>query len=112
MKKYTLTKKKSGTKKTKKSQKGSGFFTTEIKKYSNLKYKDSSFVLPNLLCPIKGCNGKEFKHRYLKISTRAKAFLLDTNFFDNKYNSFTCIKCGFVQLYSGKIKYESQNLSK
>ncbi len=93
-----------------KTQKGKGIFKTEIKSYSHLQYKDNSFVLPNLICPIKGCSGKEFKHRYLKISTRAKAFLLDTNFFDNRYNSFTCMKCGFVQLYSGNIKYESKDL--
>ena len=95
---------------TTKTQKGRGIFKTDIKTYSNLKYKDSSFKLSNLVCPVKGCNGKEFKQRMLKISTFGKALLLDTNFFNNKNNAFTCTKCGFIQLYSANITYDSEKV--
>ncbi len=91
------------------TQKGCGLFTTHIKTYRNLKYKDSKFILPILICPAKGCNGKEFKHKYLKISTRGKSFI-ESNLFSNKHNSFTCMKCGFIQMYSANITYDSDKV--
>ena len=96
----------------KRSQKGRGLFTTEVKVYSNIKLKDGSFVLNNLACNVKGCNGKAFKHHKVKLGTLAKSFLLDTDFFDNKYNAFTCINCGCVQFYSGRVEYESEKIGK
>jgi predicted nucleic-acid-binding Zn-ribbon protein len=92
-----------------KSQKG-GLFKVKQKEYSNVTYKDSSFSQKKLTCPTKGCNGNIFKHRELKLGTKWKSYLLDTDFFDNKYNSFTCTKCGYVQLYSGRIKYDAEEI--
>ena len=91
------------------SQKG-GLFKVKPKEYTNVTYKDSSFSQRKLTCPAKGCNGTVFKHRELKLGTKWKSFVLDTDFFDNKYNSFTCTKCGYVQLYSGRIKYDSEEV--
>lgn len=91
--------------KSTRSQHGKGLFKTNTKKYTNLKYKTNSFVLPKLVCT--KCQGDEFKHKKLKLGTKTKSFLLDTDVFDNTYGAFTCVKCGFVQFYSENTKYDS-----
>jgi predicted nucleic-acid-binding Zn-ribbon protein len=101
---------KSKSKSNKKTSHKGGLFNVKPKEYSNVTYKDSSFVMKKLTCPSKGCNGTIFKHRELKLGTKWKSFLLDTDFFDNKYNSFTCTKCGYVQFYSGRIKYDAEEI--
>jgi predicted nucleic-acid-binding Zn-ribbon protein len=93
------------TQKKSKSQRGKGLFKTDTKKYTQLRYKSQNFVLPKLVCT--KCQGDEFKHKKLKLGTKAKSFLLDTDAFDNTYGAFTCVKCGFVQFYSENTKYES-----
>jgi predicted nucleic-acid-binding Zn-ribbon protein len=99
------------TKKINRSQKGKGLFSTDVKEYGNLKYKDNSFTLPQLVCTVKGCNGKDFKHRSLKLGTKMKSYLLDTDVFDNAYSAFTCVNCGFVQFYSDNTKFGSKKSS-
>ncbi len=91
--------------KSTRSQRGKGLFKTNTKKYTDLQYKKSSFVLPVLVCT--KCQGDEFKHRKLKLGTKMKSFLLDGDAFDNTYGAFTCTKCGFVQFYSEKTVYKS-----
>jgi predicted nucleic-acid-binding Zn-ribbon protein len=91
--------------KSTRSQHGKGLFKTNTKNYTNLKYKKNNFVLPKLVCT--KCQGDEFKHKKLKLGTKAKSFLLDTDVFDNTYGAFTCVKCGFVQFYSENTKYDS-----
>jgi len=93
------------TKVNKTMQNGSGIFGTYPKSYNNLTYKGSNFRLPVLKCTVHGCNGKMFKHRILKINTVGKAILFDSDFFDNSFNSFTCVNCGFVQFYSRNTTY-------
>lgn len=93
------------TQKKSKSQHGKGLFKTNTKKYTNLQYKDKKFVLPRLVCT--KCQGDNFKHKKLKLGTKAKSFLLDSDAFDNTYGAFTCVNCGFVQLYSENTKYDS-----
>ena len=90
-----------------KAKRGGGLFSTDVKTYTMVKYPNSSFMLPELVCPVRGCNGKEFKNHVLKLGTQTKSFLLDTDVFDNAYNAFTCMNCGFVQFYSRKITYDS-----
>jgi predicted nucleic-acid-binding Zn-ribbon protein len=88
------------------SQRGKGLFTTNTKKYTNLRYKNRNFELPKLVCT--KCNSDEFKHKKLKLGTKMKSFLLDTDAFDNTYGAFTCTNCGFVQFYSENTKYNSE----
>jgi predicted nucleic-acid-binding Zn-ribbon protein len=92
--------------KSHKSQHGKGLLKTHTKKYTNLRYKNQDFNLPKLVCT--KCNEDEFKHKKLKLGTKVKSFLLDTDVFDNTYGSFTCINCGFVQFYSENTKYDSE----
>ena len=94
--------------KSHKSQRGKGLFTTNKKKYTNLQYKKSNFVLPVLVCT--KCQGDIFKHKKLKLGTKAKSFLLEGDVFDNTYGAFTCVKCGFVQFYSENTKYISNKI--
>jgi predicted nucleic-acid-binding Zn-ribbon protein len=99
-------------KKSLKAKRGGGFFTTDVKTYANLSYPKSDFRLPKLVCTVRGCNGDEFKNHVVKLGTQKKSFLLDTDVFDNAYNAFTCLKCGFVQFYSRKLVYVSTKISK
>ena len=41
----------------------------------------------------------------MKLATRAKGYLLDTNFFDNTFKEFTCVSCGKVEFYSNRLNY-------
>ncbi len=93
------------TQKKSKSQRGKGLLKTHTKKYTKLQYRDNDFVLDKLVCT--KCQGDNFKHKKLKLGTKAKSFLLDTDVFDNTYGAFTCVKCGFVQFYSENTKYDS-----
>ena len=90
-------------------KRGAGIFSTDIKTYDNLRYSNSrsSFVLPKLVCTVKGCNGRLFKNHVLKLGTTTKSFLLNTDIFDNSYNAFTCVNCGCVQFYSRNLTYVS-----
>lgn len=94
------------TQKKSKSQRGKGLFKTNTKKYTNLRYKEKTFVLPKLVCT--KCQGDDFKHKKLKLGTKTKSFLLDGDAFDNTYGAFTCVNCGFVQFYSENTKYNSE----
>ncbi len=91
-----------------KSQRGKGLLTTDKKKYTQLRYKNENFILPRLVC--NKCNGDVFKHRKLKLGTKAKSLLLEGDAFDNTYGAFTCVKCGLVQFYSENTKYESNKI--
>ncbi len=93
-------------------KRGAGVFSTDVKTYDNLTYPGSSFVLPKLICPVKGCGNDKFKNHVLKLSTTGKAYFLNTDIFDNSYNSFTCVNCGHVQFYSRKLTYKSVKESK
>ena len=73
-----------------KTQKGSGLFSTDIKTYKNLIYKENGFTLPELICPVENCNGKLFKKRMLHL-----------------FFSFVCVSCGHVQFYNAGTKYKS-----
>ena len=99
-------------KKSMKNKRGAGIFSTDVKTYDNLSYPGSGFVLPKLVCPVKGCNGHLFKNHVLKLGTTTKSFLLNTDVFDNSYNAFTCVNCGHVQFYSRKLGYNSIKQSK
>ena len=99
-------------KKSMKIKRGAGLFSTDVKTYDNLSYPGSGFILPKLVCPVKGCNGHLFKNHVLKLGTTTKSFLLNTDVFDNSYNAFTCVNCGHVQFYSRKLTYSSIKQSK
>jgi len=43
--------------------------------------------------------------RRMKIATQTKAFLLDTDFFDNTFKEFTCVSCGKVEFYSDRLNF-------
>ncbi len=93
------------TQKKSKSQRGKGLLNTHTKKYTKLQYRDNDFVLDKLVCT--KCQGDNFKHKKLKLGTKAKSFLLNSDAFDNTYGAFTCVNCGFVQFYSENTKYDS-----
>lgn len=104
----TLTKKtnKNSNKNTNKSktQKG-GVFSKTPSVYKNISYKKSKngFSIPELKCPV--CKNNLFKLRRMKLATRAKGFLLDTDFFDNTFKEFTCVSCGKVEFYSDRLNF-------
>ena len=99
-------------KKSMKIKRGAGLFSTDVKTYDNLSYPGSGFVLPKLVCPVKGCGNDKFKNHVLKLGTTAKSYFLNTDVFDNSYNAFTCVNCGHVQFYSRKLGYKSDKLTK
>lgn len=90
------------TKKNNNQQTGSGIFKTNEKKYSNLRYDNSSYVIPELHCMI--CKGDIFKRRTLTMGTKAKEFF-NYEILDHRYQVFTCTNCGFCQLFSNKVNY-------
>jgi len=91
-----------------KTQKG-GVFSKTPSVYTNISYKKSKtgFSVPELKCSI--CNHNLFKLRRMKLATRAKGFLLDTNFFDNTFKEFTCVGCGKVEFYSDRLNFTKTN---
>lgn len=89
-----------------KNQKGCGITSAPKKTYRNIRYKNSSFVQPELICPIKGCEGKVFKYKGMKIATPLKSFFTPDHFY-NKFFAFTCVNCGYVNIYSSNIKYDA-----
>ena len=94
------------TKKNNIEQSGAGVFTTNPKKYSNLRYDNSSYVIPELHCMI--CKGDIFKRRTLTMGTKAKEFF-NYEMLDHRYQVFTCTKCGFCQVFSNKVNYTKEN---
>ena len=88
-----------------KTQKGGLFNKKKPAVYKNINYKKSKtgFSLPELKCPV--CKNNLFKMRRMKLATRAKAFLLDTDFFDNTFKEFTCVSCGKVEFYSDRLNF-------
>jgi hypothetical protein len=89
------------------NQLGGGMFTTNIKTYSNLQYRDSSYKTDKLKCA--QCSHDKFKHHTSTMSSRTRAFISDgDDFFGKKYNIFLCTKCGYMMNYSGKIKYNTE----
>ena len=105
----TLTKKtnKKSNKKTNKpkTQKGGVFNKKNPLVYKNISYKKSNtgFLQNELKCPI--CKHNLFKMRRMKLATRTKGYLLDTDFFDNTFKEFTCVSCGKVEFYSNRLNY-------
>ena len=41
----------------------------------------------------------------MKLATRTKGYLLDTDFFDNTFKEFTCVSCGKVEFYSDRLNF-------
>ncbi len=93
------------------TQKGRGLITTHIKTYKNLRYKGSTFVLPELVCPVEHCNGKLFKKKAPVMGTRLRNYML-SDWMNNKYFAFTCVNCGHIQFYSANTTYQSSKLGK
>ena len=112
-KNLTLTKKtnkksnKKSNKKTNKpkTQKGGLLNKKKPSVYKNISYKKSKtgFSIPELKCPV--CKNNLFKLRRMKLATRLKGFLLNTNFFDNTFKEFTCVSCGKVEFYSDRLNF-------
>ncbi len=94
---------------TGKNQKGSGITSAPKKTYRNLRYRNSSFVQPELICPVKGCGGKVFKYKGMKIATPLKSVFIPDHFY-NKFFAFTCVNCGYVQMYSSNLKYDDRKV--
>ena len=94
------------TKKNNIQQSGAGIFKTNEKKYSNLRYDNSSYSIPELHCMM--CQGDIFKRRTLTMGTKAKEFF-NAEFLDHRYHVFTCTKCGLCQLFSNKVNYTREN---
>jgi len=91
-------------------QKGSGFFADDSPYYfTNIRYNDSrkDFKLPILECSI--CKEHKFKMKVMKIDTQATAFITDGSFYGNKFNFFTCVNCGNVQILSNNTKFNKDN---
>ena len=88
-----------------KTQKGGLFNKKTPAVYKNISYKKSKtgFSISELKCPV--CNNNLFKLRRMKLATRAKGFLLDTDFFDNTFKEFTCVSCGKVEFYSDRLNF-------
>ena len=88
-----------------KTQKGGLFNKKKPTIYKNISYTKSKtgFSIPELKCPI--CKHNLFKMRRMKLATRAKGLLLDSNFFDNTFKEFTCVSCGKVEFYSDRLNF-------
>jgi predicted nucleic-acid-binding Zn-ribbon protein len=97
--------KKVSKKLTKKQTGGGAFSKSKPTTFKNLHYKDSSYVNPELKCPI--CNGNVFKKRTLTLGSKAKEFF-DLVILDNRYKIFTCTKCGKCELYSNKVEADKE----
>ena len=74
-----------------------------VYKYISYKKSKTGFSIPELKCPI--CKSNLFKLRRMKLATRAKGLLLDTDFFDNTFKEFTCVSCGKVEFYSDRLNF-------
>ncbi len=88
-----------------KTQKGGLFNKKKPTIYKNISYKKSKtgFSILELKCPI--CKYNLFKMRRMKLATRAKGLLLDSNLFDNTFKEFTCVSCGKVEFYSDNLNF-------
>lgn len=96
---------------TKKNNKhsGAGMITTHQKQYSNLRYDNSSYTIPELKCMM--CKGNIFKRRTLTMGTKTKAFF-NYEILDHNYQVFTCTNCGLCQVFSDKVKYDRKTMKK
>jgi predicted nucleic-acid-binding Zn-ribbon protein len=65
-----------------------------------IKYRKGNASAKALTCT--NCNSTMFVAKTMTLGTKLKA-LIKAEFFDNRYQVFTCRSCGFVQMYSNEI---------
>jgi len=65
-----------------------------------IKYNKGNAQSTRLNCI--NCGHTSFILKTLTLGTKIKAFL-DYDILDNRFKEFTCISCGFVQIYSNNI---------
>jgi hypothetical protein len=90
-----------------KKQNGSGIFSTDSKQITDIRYgKDTTnHETKKLICL--QCTNNIFRHHSGLHKSRMRAFMLESDLFDKKYNIFVCTRCGFMMNYSGDITYTS-----
>jgi hypothetical protein len=105
--------------KTKKNLRGSGkgFFKSVFKStvpaiYRNVRYTKHNTDFPGItLLTCLMCKRNIFKMHRMKIATYGKGIFLGGNFFganfwNDSYNYFKCVDCGYTMVFSNDITYQ------